>query len=395
MRKKRLRAPFYILLIIVLAIIGLINYDKIEEKLKPREELNLSELKENFLIDVSDTTINMSVIGDIMCHNTQYNDAYNNKTGLYDFSYVFDDIKKYIEIADISIGNLETTFAGSYRGYSSYPTFNTPEAMATDLKELGIDVLSTVNNHSLDKGYSGLVNTIEELNKVGINHTGTYLSEEESQEILMLDVKGIKISFLAYTYGTNGIPIPSGKEYCINMIEDEKIISDLQKAKNLNPDLIVVNMHWGVEYAQSPNKEQKRLAELLFKNGADIILGSHPHVLQKMEKVEITFENGSKKDGFIIYSLGNFISGQVKNYTKQSAILNIAITKDGVNGNISIDSVNYTPIYMSKLGKYKLLDIEEEIRKYEEGQRNIDSSIYETLKTELSHIYKILENETN
>lgn len=390
MRKKRLRAPFYILLILITVFVGYLSLET-----KPQESYEFSKIEENILVDVSDTTISMSVIGDIMCHNTQYNDAYNSKTGKYDFSYVFEDIKQYVENADIAIGNLETTFAGSKRGYSSYPTFNTPEAMADDLKELGIDVLSTANNHSLDKGYNGLVNTIDELNKVGINHMGTYSSEEESNKILLLDVKGIKIAFLAYTYGTNGIPIPSGKEYCINMIDEEKIISDLQKAKNLTPDLIIVNMHWGIEYAQSPNEEQKRLAEILFKNGADIILGSHPHVLQKMEKVQINLSDGNKKDGFIIYSLGNFISGQRKEYTKQSAILNLNIRKDGTSGKISIDSVNYTPIYMSKIGKYKLLDIEEEIKKYEKGEKNIDESSYQTLKTEVSHIYKILGNEIN
>lgn len=390
MRKKRLRAPFYILLILITALVGYLNLET-----KPQESFEIGKIEDSVLIDVSDTTISMSVIGDIMCHNTQYNDAYNSKTGKYDFSYVFEDIKQYVENADIAIGNLETTFAGSKRGYSSYPTFNTPEAMALDLKELGIDVLSTTNNHSLDKGYNGLVNTIDELNKVGINHTGTYSSKEESEKILMLDVKGIKIAFLAYTYGTNGIPIPEGKEYCINMIEDEKIVSDLQKAKSLNPDVIVVNMHWGVEYAQSPNEEQKRLAELLFKNGADIILGSHPHVLQKMEKVEVDFGNRNKKDGFIIYSLGNFISGQRKEYTKQSAILNLNITKDGINGKISVDSIKYTPIYMNQIGKYRLLDIEEEIKKYENGQKNINKGTYETLKSELSHIYKILGEEIN
>ena len=386
MKKKRLRPPFYILLLIIFVIIiWVINS-------KPKEELNIGMINENIVVDISDISINLSVIGDIMCHNTQYNDAYKN--GKYDFSYVFEDIKQYIQNADLSIGNLETTFAGPKIGYSSYPTFNTPEAMAVDLKELGIDVLSTANNHSLDKGYTGIVNTIQELDKIGINHTGTYSSKEDASKILMLDVKGIKIAFLAYTYGTNGIPVPSGKDYCINLINDEKIITDLQKAKELNPDLITVNMHWGIEYSQNPSKEQERLAALLFENGADLILGSHPHVLQKMEKRQITLKDGTQKDGFIIYSLGNFISGQVKNYTKQSAILDIGITKNGKTGKMSIDKINYTPIYMSKIGKYKLLDIENEILKYEQNKTS-NQGLYNTLKTEVSHIYKILGNEIN
>ncbi|MGN1299493.1 MAG: CapA family protein [Candidatus Scatovivens sp.] len=344
--KKRLRPPFYILVALILITVFLGVNDKIEKEIEIKQENEIAKIEDNILIDISNTSISITVVGDIMCHNTQYNDAYNKETNSYDFSYVFEEVKKYIEKGDISIGNLETTLAGKEIGYSSYPTFNTPEAMAQDLKELGIDVLSTVNNHSLDKGYKGIVNTIEELNKVGINHTGTYKSYEDSEKILILDVKGIKIAFLAYTYGTNGIPIPSQNEYCINMIREEKIIADLGKAKELHPDLIVVNMHWGVEYSQYPSSEQERLTEILFKNGADLILGSHPHVLQKMEKREIELEDGSKKDGFIIYSLGNFISGQVKNYTRQSVILDIAITKNGKNRkNIYRFSWIYTSIY--------------------------------------------------
>lgn len=344
--KKKLRPPFYILVALILITVFFGVNDKTEKEIEIKQENEIAKIEDNILIDISNTSISITVVGDIMCHNTQYNDAYNKETNSYDFSYVFEDVKKYIEKGDISIGNLETTLAGKEIGYSSYPTFNTPEAMAQDLKELGIDVLSTANNHSLDKGYKGIVNTIEELNKVGINHTGTYKSYEDSEKILILDVKGIKIAFLAYTYGTNGITIPAQNEYCINMIKEEKIIADLEKAKELQPDLIVVNMHWGIEYSQYPSSEQERLAEILFKYGADLILGCHPHVLQKMEKREIELEDGSKKDGFIIYSLGNFISGQVKNYTRQSVILDIAITKNGKNRkNIYRFSWIYTSIY--------------------------------------------------
>ncbi len=161
-------------------------------------------------------------------------------------------------------------------------------------------------------------------------------------------------------------------------------------------DLTIAIMHWGTEYQTTPNSSQTELANLLIENGVDIILGSHPHVLQKMEQKEVSFENGSQKDTFIIYSLGNFISGQVKNYTKQSIILNLQITKHyGKNKKISIDSVSYKPIYMfDKNGqkKYKLLDIENEIIKYEAGNQNITANLYNTLKSELEHIYTIFSN---
>lgn len=356
-----------------------------------------NEIQEEVVIIPNDETITISVIGDIMCHNTQYKDAYNSSTGEYDFSYVFDDIKEYVELADLAIGNLETTLAGKEIGYSSYPTFNTPEKLATDLAELGIDVLSTANNHSLDKGFKGIENTIDELDKAGIKHTGTFKTEEDSNDLLITEIKGIKIGFVSYTYGTNGIPVPNEKEFCINLIDDEKIISDLNKMKNEKVDITIAIMHWGEEYQTSPNNEQERLAKLLIENGVDLILGSHPHVLQKMEKYDVVLEDGTEKDCFAMYSMGNFISGQVKKNTKQSVILNLELTKhyDG-NKKISIDSVKYTPIYMyDKNGtpRYKLLDIEKEIEAYENGEKELSTSLYNTLKSELEHIYNVVGNE--
>lgn len=342
-----------------------------------------------------DISISMSVIGDIMCHNSQYIDAFNSSSNTYDFSYVFESIKSYVEPADIAIGNLETTFAGSKIGYSNYPRFNTPEQLATNLKDFGIDVLSTANNHSMDTNYSGIVSTINYLDNAGISHTGTYVSKEQQDTILVKDVKGIKIAFLAFTYGTNGIPVPKDKSYCINLIDKDLILEQINLAKAKCPDLICVNMHWGIEYETKPNTEQKDLADFLFNNGVDIILGSHPHVLQPMEKRTVTLEDGSTKDCFVIYSLGNFISGQTKENTRNSAILNITITKSGETGETSLNFVSYIPIYMYKASsgtkKYKVLDIEQSISDYELGiNKSLGSSVITTLKKELNKIQNTL-----
>ena len=338
-------------------------------------------------------TFTMAVTGDIMCHNTQYADA--KTANGYDFSYVFEDVKKYIQTADIAVGNLETTFTGSQAGYSGYPTFNTPEALAYNLKDLGFDVLTTSNNHSLDKGYKGIESTIHYLDDADIAHTGTFASEESQNTILYKYVKGVKIAFLSYTYGTNGIPVPTGKEYCINLIDKDLIKKHLEIAKQEEPDLICVSMHWGVEYRTTPTDEQKDLADFLFQNGADVILGNHPHVLEPMEKRKITLEDGTEKDGFVIYSLGNFISGQVKEYTRDTAILNITITKNGETGKITIDNANYIPLYMyrgsSSTKAYKLLDINSQIAAYDAGtQGSVSNTLYKTLVAELAKIKKIL-----
>lgn len=339
-------------------------------------------------------TIKITAVGDIMCHNTQFKDAYNSSTKSYDFSYVFEEIKEYFKDADLVIGNLETTFAGqNANGYSGYPNFNTPEAMATDLKELGFDILTTSNNHSLDKGYNGLVSTLDELDKVGISHTGTARSSKEQTSVLVKEVNGIKIGFLSYTYGTNGIPIPKGKEYCVNLIDKEAILEEIARIKLMDVDVICASMHWGVEYRLTQNSEQEELANFLFDNGVDIILGSHPHVLEPMEKKQHTMPDGSIKDVFVIYSFGNFISGQTAANTDTSIILNIQISKE--NGKTSIDSVDYIPICMinkySSTKKYKILATNDAIEAYKnKTDSNITTAIYSKLEKSLNTANKVL-----
>ena len=403
-KKTRFKPRFFvflaILIVLVVALIyfGIYKNNNISNNLNNQSAQSAdSSIKAPAEATVEDITIKMTVIGDIMCHNTQYTDAYNSSSKKYDFSYVFDDVKDKLSQADITVGNLETTFAGSKIVYSSYPTFDAPEALGRALKDVGVDVLSTANNHCMDKGYTGIVNTIKELDELKIDHMGTYDSEESSNNILVKDVKGIKIAFLAYTYGTNGIAVPKDKSYAVNLIDKDKIKKDLQAAKDLDVDLISVSMHWGTEYKQNPTDEQEELADFLFENGADIILGSHPHVLEKMEKRTIELEDGTTKDGFIIYSLGNFMSGQYYDYTRQSIILDLQITKHG-DGKISIDSATYTPIYMYKSSsgskqKYLVMDIEKALEDYKAGKKNISSSTNSTLKSELKHIYKIVGDE--
>ena len=366
---------------------------EIENEEKANEENKINNNSEE---TPTDTTFTLTAIGDIMCHNTQYIDAYNDETGEYDFSYVFDDISLYTKTADICVGNLETTFAGEDVGYSSYPTFNTPDSLAYELKDIGVDVLSTAGNHALDKGFNGLSRTIDVLNKADISHLGTYKSEEEQDKTLIKYVKGIKIAFVNFTYGTNGIPIPSDKPYCVNLIDENLMKEQIDMAKQEDPDIIIACMHWGTEYKTTPNSTQEQLADFLFKNGIDIILGTHPHVLEPMEKRTVTLDDGTTKDGFVIYSLGNFIADQNAEYTRDSIILNIDITKHA-DGKITIDNYEYIPIYMykdtsKKKQKMKLLDINKNIYNYENYlDDTISQSLYNTLKDELGKIQKILD----
>ena len=406
-KKSKILYGGIFLLIIILAFIFCLIKFVVPDKTVDVANTNLSnnsQVAESSVNNAnSDTTsqqepvtFSLAAIGDVMCHNTQYIDAYNSSTDSYDFSYVFEDIKNYIEAADISIGSLETTFAGKDRGYSNYPTFNSPEELAYDLSEMGLDVLSTAGNHALDKGFSGLSNTLDVLDDANISHSGTYRSQEDRDSVLIKDVKGVKVAILSYTYGTNGIPIPSDKEFCVNLIDRDLIKKDIENAKSQNADVIIACMHWGIEYQTKPNSEQEDLADFLFQNGVDIILGNHPHVLQPMEKKSVTLEDGTVKDCFVVYALGNFICDQNAENTRNSIILNLDITKNS-DGKISIDKVDYVPIYMYKnsnlsIRKMKLLDIERSISDYESGaDTSISSSTYNLLKNELKNIEEIIE----
>lgn len=371
-KKSKILYVRIFLLIIILAFIFCLIKFVVPDKSVDVANTNLSsksQVAENPVNNTNSDTISqqepitfsLAAIGDVMCHNTQYMDAYNSSTDSYDFSYVFDDIQNYIKSADISIGSLETTFAGKDRGYSNYPTFNSPEELAYDLAEIGLDVLSTAGNHALDKGFSGLCNTLDVLDDANISHSGTYRTQEDRDSVLIKDVKGVKVAILSYTYGTNGIPVPSDKNFCVNLIDRDLIKQDIENAKSQNADVIISCMHWGIEYQTIQNKEQEDLADFLFENGVDIILGNHPHVLQPMEKRSVTLEDGTVKDCFVIYALGNFICDQNSENTRNSIILNLDITKNP-DGKISIDKVDYVPIYMYKnsnfsIRKMKLLDM--------------------------------------
>lgn len=390
-----------ILLFIIILFIFLFNFfinmesnnTEISQTSSNEEKIAQEEIK-------PDVTFSLTAIGDIMCHNTQYWDAYQKETDTYDFSYVFENVKDYIAAGDVSIANIETSFAGKERGYSNYPVFNSPDELARDVKKAGLDIITTAGNHCLDMGYSGLSRTIDVLKNNGIEQLGTYKSQEERDTIFIKEVKGVKIAFIDYTYGTNGIPVPSGKEYCVNLIDKNLIKKDIEAAKSQNVDMIVACMHWGDEYKTKANKEQEDLADFLFKNGVNVIIGNHPHVLEQMEKRTITLEDGTTQDGFVIFACGNFICDQNAENTRNSIILNIDITRHS-NGEVTVDKANYIPIYMykgatGKLRRMKVLDIEKSIANFENGtDTSIGQSTYNDLKKQLEKIKTIVGPEIN
>lgn len=346
-----------------------------------QEPISISTIKPSPVIVLEDSFATIVSFGDTLCHKPVYNAAYDKETGIYDFSSMFKYVEKYFQNSTINIGNCESPMAGAERGYSGYPTFNAPEHLAIDLKELGVDIMTTANNHTLDKGFSGLSSTLDFLDNADIAHVGTSRTKEEQNTILFINLNGIKTAFLAYTYGTNGIPVPEDKEFCVNLIDEDLILRQIEQAKDEGAELIIASMHWGTEYQTTESKEQDRLAEFLIKNDVKIILGSHPHVLQPMKMLKVETDEGKEKEGLVIFSQGNFFSNQTQENTRNTAIFNIEVKKDGKTGKVTIEKVTYAPIYVNikepgAKDRYELLDLNEIIRSYEAGEENWSESIY-------------------
>lgn len=348
----------------------------------------------------ADSYATITSFGDTLCHEPLYNAAYDQETGIYDFSYMFEYVEKYFQASTVRIGNCESPMAGAERGYSGYPTFNAPEHLAIDLKELGMDIMTTANNHALDKGFSGISSTLNFLDEAGIAHVGTARTQEEQNTILLKDLNGIKTAFLCYTYGTNGIPVPEGKEFCVNQIEEDFMLKQIEQAKQEGAELIVVSMHWGVEYQTTENESQDRLAEFLVKNGVQVILGSHPHVLQPMKMVRVKNEEGEEKEGLVIFSQGNFFSNQRDVNTRNTAIFNIEVKKDGVTQEVTVEKASYIPLYVrikeaGAENRYQLLDLNEIIRSYEAKEDTWSNEIYQLAIEERNRCVNIIGPEIN
>lgn len=324
------------------------------------------------------TTATLAVCGDAMSHMPVTNDAWDGEK--YDYVRVMSGAKSRVEAADYAVVNLETTFAGGPK-YSGYPAFNSPDGMAQGLKDLGFDLCLTANNHSLDKGWSGLSRTLDVLDETGLAHVGTSRSQEERDaNLVVADVGGISVAFLGYTYGTNGIPVPKDHPYCINVfntdylsglreLDRDRLAADLEQAEAADADLIAVMIHWGVEYQTKQNAYQEEVADFLFANGADIILGGHSHVPQPMELR--TLEDG--RQGFVCYSLGNFISSQNDEYTDTTAVLTLELTRDNETGEAQVTGYSYAPMYMldreaGAKPRFQLLDVYAALASGEAGE---------------------------
>ncbi len=280
------------------------------------------------------TRISLLFLGDLMQHDSQIKAAYDISSGQHDYRLCFQFVKPYLSSADLAIGNLEVTLAGP--PYKGYPQFSAPDELALTLKDAGMDVLVTANNHCLDRGKKGLERTIMMLDSLDILHTGTFRDtvERMNDYPMLFEKNGFSFALLNYTYGTNGIPVT--KPNVVNTIDTAVIRKDIIKAKQASPDAIIVFMHWGQEYQSLPSRQQKDITEFCFRLGAKLVIGAHPHVLQPMEWRK-------ENDQLVVYSLGNFVSGQRDRYKDGGAMLRVNLMKivqDSVSAT-RIDSAGY------------------------------------------------------
>jgi poly-gamma-glutamate capsule biosynthesis protein CapA/YwtB (metallophosphatase superfamily) len=318
-------------------------------------------------------SVKLICAGNIFPHTPQIEQAHIGD-GVYDFTPSFEFIAPFFEQGDIVVADLETSQAGpdisfaGVRGYTGYPLFNTPQELSVALKEAGVDILTLGNNHALDRGYDGLLATIDHLHSIGVKTFGAYKSQEERDQILIIEHDGINIAFIGYTFSTNGIPVPEGHEYCINFAPGftdlTDINADIRRARNEGADLVAVFAHWGDdEYNQEPQPQRLReVATELAEVGADLIIGGHPKFVQPLEWFFSTRSDGSERATLAIYSQGTLLSNQhypanVSPRVEYHLLLDIVLTKNMDSGEAWISKVDHEVTWIHRLWRHRILPL--------------------------------------
>ncbi len=335
--------------------------------------------------------------GDIMVHESQLNDASYTASYEEGYDYYFDHTFKYIkpalEYPDIMIGNLETVFASAAAGgYTGFPQFNSPDSLAESLKKAGFDVLTTCNNHSLDRGKDGLLRTLSVLDDVGLYHTGTFDSIESFNSPLIIDVKGIKVGILAGAYGYQFSSRLTAEEheYMVSYNDAEYLKDEVKDLKDAGAQIIVASLHWGYEKYYDIYTDQKDLAPILVEAGVDIIFGHHPHILQPIEYMEVTLEDGTTNSAVICYSMGNFIANAVQRYDREGAICYVYLSYDFTTDEVTIQKAEVLPTYINfsrtYFYDYHVLPIVSDIDTLNIDNFNVTSTFKRGLQTRLTDI---------
>lgn len=352
MRNYKTIIGFMLVLLIILTF-AIISQPKIQATKTGHQPVKTSE------------SITLLATGDILMHNTVIAAGFDN--GKYQYDTMFYPIKSIVESADYAMINLEAALAGPEKGYTGYPLFNAPDSLAEALKNTGFDLVTNANNHILDRGFAGAMRTLDVLRQNGLDTTGINKSQQEKDNLLIKEIRGIKVGFLAYGYDTNGIPLPQDKPYFYNLLDEQNILKDIS-AMRPQVDILVLSLHWGVEYSPYPTEKQVELAHRFFAQGADVIIGGHPHVLQPAEVLTI---KGKKK--FVVYSMGNSLGDQNGVERNSGVIISLTFKKDLLTGSTELQTFDYTPTfsnsYMENGREYfRIIPLPETIRSIKANQ---------------------------
>lgn len=344
MKRRSVKVIVLILTIVLIITIGLIwiliiNNTSSKNKAKDTNKKKVIKREKK-----KEYKASLIMVGDALIHSNIYLDA-KNEDGSYDFKPMLEYTKPIIEQYDLKYYNQETILGGKDLGLSSYPRFNSPTEVGDAFIDSGFNLVSLATNHTMDKGEEGVLRSLNYWNsKENIVKAGQYSSFDDRGQERIYDINGIKYAFFSYTTWTNGLETPTGKEYLNNVYSNEKAQEDIEKVKG-KVDVILVAMHWGTEYSLGVDEKQTEIANYLSSLGVDIIIGSHPHVVEPIERIGKTL---------VIYSLGNYISDQIGIERLTGLMLGVDITKIEENdtAEISVNNIRADLVYTySKYGR--------------------------------------------
>ena len=393
-----------ILMAVIVICIGINGYRVYEDRkliAKQQEEIekqsqeifsqitaNIDQTNQN--ISESDVLIKMSAVGDILCSQEMLDDAYNEQTKTYNFSHMFNKVSGFINEADIVMGTMETGITNS----KEYNSQNAPKEFAQAVKDSGVNLVTIAHNHSLDNGVDGLSETQENLEELDYSVIGSKIETANAVEIR--EVKNAKIAFLTYTCLMDNEQGKEKKELdCVSVFSEKNAKEDIKYAKEKGAEYICVMIHWGDAITDTVSNKQKEIADFLVENDVDLILGSHPSVVQPME----VRKNEDGDNVFIAYSIGNYISTLSSEEAKTELVLNIELRKSGTDGKVTLNKVNYTPIYMLDNGeeaenRFELIDMKETVTSYsDKGEGNITRETYDKLVKALNKLNKLFSKD--
>ena len=387
-----------ILMAIIIVCIGINTYKRYEEKsnlAKQKEEIekqseaiftsiNQTISKTNQNISESDSYIKMSAVGDILCSEEMLEDAYNSHTKTYNFSHMFSKASGYITDADIIMGTMETGIVDSrYNGERA------PVEFARAVKNSGINLVTIAHNHSLDLGVKGVAETKKNLEDIGFDVIG---DNSKENALLIKEIKNTKIAFLTYTDLLDNKSSKAKEELeSINIYDENKVKQDIEKVKEEGAKYICVMMHWGNAITETVSDRQKEIADFLVDQGANLIIGAHPSVVQPME----IRQNKDGKNVFIAYSIGTYISTLQAEEARTELVLNIELRRSGTDGNVYLNKINYTPLYVLDNGylaenRYQLIDLKSTIANYNSEDGTITEATYDKLVRAMERLNKVL-----